>query len=100
MDSPSLFKELLYRLGRNDDDAVTIAYQSPSQRFTAKTIKDDLVDSVVDALDDLGNNIWFEINPSSVTGRATAQDITRLAAFYIDIDYKDGGAGSARALSA
>ena len=58
MDSPSLFKELLYRLGRNDDDAVTIAYQSPSQRFTAKTIKVDLVDSVVDALDDLGNNIW------------------------------------------
>jgi P4 family phage/plasmid primase-like protien len=96
MDSPSQFKELLHRLGRTDEDAVTICYQSPAQRFTAKTIKVDLVDSVVDALDDLGNNIWFEINPSSVTGRATAQDITRLAGFYIDIDYKDGGAGSAR----
>jgi P4 family phage/plasmid primase-like protien len=96
MDSPSKFKELLYRLGRTDDDAVTICYQSQTQKFMAKTVKVDLVDSVVEALDQLGNNIWFEINPSDVTGRATAQNITRLAAFYIDIDYKDGGAGSVK----
>ena len=96
MDSPSNFKELLYRLGRSDEDNVTICYQSQAQKFSSKTIKVGLVDSVIEALDDLGNNIWFEINESSVQGRATAQDITRLSAFYIDIDYKDGGAGSAR----
>jgi P4 family phage/plasmid primase-like protien len=97
MDSPSEFKELLSRLGRNDDDLVTICYQSAKQKFTSKSIKVELADSVVSALDALENNIWFEINPSSVNGRATARDIDKLAAVYIDIDYKDSGAGSVKA---
>ena len=96
MDSPSQFVELLNRLGREDNDNVTICYQSSKQKFAAKTIKVELVDSVVDALDSLSNNIWFEINPSSVQGRATAKDITRLAAVFVDIDYKDNGAGSVK----
>lgn len=96
MDSPSQFIELLGRLGRELDDNVTICYQSATQKFAAKTIKVELVDSVVDALDSLSNNIWFEINPSSVTGRATANDITKLAAVFADIDYKDNGAGSVK----
>jgi P4 family phage/plasmid primase-like protien len=90
----SQFSELLYRLGRTDDDAVTICYQSSVQRFMAKTIKVSLAESTITALDTLSNNIWFEINPSRVAQRATATDITQLAAFYIDIDYKDSGAGS------
>ncbi len=90
----SQFSELLYRLGRTDDDAVTICYQSSVQRFMAKTIKVSLAESTITALDTLSNNIWFEINPSRVAQRATASDITQLAAFYIDIDYKDSGAGS------
>ena len=94
MGSPSQFVELLSRLGRSEDDNVTICYQSANQKFSAKTIKVELVDSVVSALDTLSNNVWFEINPSPVTGRATASDITRLAAVFIDIDYKDTGAGS------
>jgi P4 family phage/plasmid primase-like protien len=97
MDSPSEFRELLSRLGRNDDDLVTICYQSAKQKFTSKSIKVELADSVVSALDALENNIWFEINPSSVNGRATARDIDKLAAVYIDIDYKDSGAGSVKA---
>lgn len=96
MDSPSQFVELLGRLGRELDDDVTICYQSATQKFSAKTIKVELVDSVVDALDSLSNNIWYEINPSSVAGRATAKDITRLSAVFADIDYKDGGAGSVK----
>jgi P4 family phage/plasmid primase-like protien len=60
----------------------------------AKTIKVSLAESTITALDTLSNNIWFEINPSRVAQRATASDITQLAAFYIDIDYKDSGAGS------
>ena len=94
MDSPSQFVELLSRLGRSEDDNVTICYQSANQKFAAKTIKVELVDSVVTALDSLSNNVWFEINPSPINGRATASDITRLAAVFIDIDYKDTGAGS------
>ena len=89
-----MFLELLERLGRTEDDNVTICYQSAVQRFTAKTIKVSMAESTVSALDTLNNNIWFEINPSSVAGRATASDITGLAAVYIDIDYKDSGAGS------
>ncbi len=94
MDSPSQFVDLLGRLGRGLDDDVTICYQSSTQKFASKTIKVELADSVVTALDSLSNNVWFEINPSSVAGRATAKEITRLAAVFIDIDYKDTGAGS------
>jgi hypothetical protein len=97
MDSPSNFKDLLLRLGRSEDDNVTICYQSSKQKFMAKTIKVDLADNVIAALDALENNVWFEINPSNVNGRATARDIDQLAAVYIDIDYKDGGAGSVQA---
>ena len=88
------FVELLERLGRTPEDSVTICYQSAIQRFTAKTIKVAFAESTVTALDTLSNNIWFEINPSDITGRASADNITQLAAVYIDIDYKDGGAGS------
>lgn len=88
------FTELLERLGRTQDDNVTICYQSSVQRFTAKTIKVSMAESTIAALDSLDNNVWFEINPSMVNGRATAQDITALAALYIDIDYKDSGAGT------
>ena len=97
MDSPSNFKDLLLRLGRSEEDNVTICYQSSKQKFMAKTIKVDLADNVIAALDALENNVWFEINPSNVNGRATARDIDQLAAVYIDIDYKDGGAGSVQA---
>jgi len=88
------FTELLERLGRTQDDNVAICYQSSVQRFMAKTIKVSMAESTVAALDSLDNNVWFEINPSTVNGRATAQDITALAALYIDIDYKDSGAGT------
>lgn len=36
-------------------------------------------------------NLWFEVQPSSFNrpyGRSKASDITRLAALYVDIDYK------------
>lgn len=91
MNSTSAFVELLERLGRSQDDTVTICYQSQIQKFTAKTIKVGMADSTVEALTTLGNNVWFEINPSSVSGRATAKDISRLAALYVDIDYKETG---------
>lgn len=90
----SQFQELLGRLGRDETDNVTLCYQSAIQRFTSKSIKISLADSTIEALDMLNNNIWFEINPSSASSRAALDDITGLAAVYIDIDYKDDGAGS------
>lgn len=88
------FVELLERLGRTEGDNVTICYQSAVQRFSAKTISVAMAESTISALDTLDNNIWFEINPSDTSGRASADNILQLAALYIDIDYKDGGAGS------
>ena len=91
---PAQFTELLGRLGREADDNVTICYQSAIQRFTAKKIRIDLAESTIEALDSLGNNIWYEINPSNSSARASLDNITQLAALYIDIDYKDDGAGT------
>lgn len=96
MNPQTEFQELLERLGRDGSDNVTICYQSAKQKFASKTIRVDLADNVVAALDSLENNVWFEINPSRVSGRATAQDITKLSAVYIDIDYKENGAGSVK----
>lgn len=85
------FQELLERLGRNEDDHVAICYQSTKQGFRVKDTTVRLADTVVEALSDLESNVWFEINPSDCSGRAKAENITRLAAVWIDIDYKDSG---------
>lgn len=85
------FAELLTRLGRNDDDDLNIAYQSAKQGFRVKSTKVRHADSVVEALNDLDCNVWYEINPSQAQGRSKAEDITSLAAVWIDIDFKDEG---------
>lgn len=85
------FQELLERLGRSEDDAVAVCYQSASQGFKVKMTKVKFADTVVDALTELDANVWYEINPSSANTRARADDITRLAGVWIDIDYKETG---------
>jgi P4 family phage/plasmid primase-like protien len=85
------FQELLERLGRTSEDSVTIAYQSPKQMFRVRQTKVEFADTVVEALTDARNNVWFEINPTNCEGRAKAEDITRLAAVWIDIDFKPTG---------
>ena len=85
------FIELLQRLGRDEDDNLNVAYQSAKQGFKVKATKVRHADSVVDALNDLECNVWYEINPSQAQGRSKAEDVTRLAAVWIDIDYKDSG---------
>ena len=85
------FQELLERLGRDATSPVTICYQSASQGFKVKQTKVEFADTVVEALTDMEMNVWYEINPSNVPGRATANDITRLSAVWVDIDYKDTG---------
>jgi hypothetical protein len=85
------FQELLERLGRGPDDSLAVCYQSASQSFRVKRTKVQHADIVVEALNDLNANVWFEINPSDAELRSRAEDITRLAALWIDIDYKQGG---------
>lgn len=89
------FQELLERLGRSPDDTVTVCYQSATQGFRVKQTKVSLADTVVDALNDLSANVWYEINPAVADGRCKAEDVSRLAAVWIDIDYKDTGIQSA-----
>jgi P4 family phage/plasmid primase-like protien len=85
------FQELLERLGYVEDDSVTVCYQSATQGFRVKQVKVSFADTVVEALTEMKANVWYEINPSNVSGRATANDITRLAAVWVDIDYKETG---------
>jgi P4 family phage/plasmid primase-like protien len=89
------FQELLERLGRSADDTVTVCYQSATQGFRVKQTKVSLADTVVDALNDLSANVWFEINPAVADGRCRAEDVSRLAAVWIDIDFKGTGVQSA-----
>lgn len=88
------FQELLERLGREASDPVVVCYQSASQGFKVKKTKVDFADTVVEALTELGANVWYEINPSNADGRARAEDVSRLASVWIDIDFKDSGAQS------
>jgi P4 family phage/plasmid primase-like protien len=88
-------QELLERLGRQSDEHVNIAYQSAKQGFKVRTTSLAMADSVVEALNDLECNVWYEINPSIAKGRSKAEDVTRLAAVWIDIDFKDKGIQSA-----
>lgn len=89
------FQELLERLGRSADDSVNICYQSAEQGFKVRTAPVSMADTVTEALNDLDCNVWYEINPSIVRGRSKAEDVSRLAAVWIDIDFKDSGIQSA-----
>ena len=85
------FQDLLERLGREADESVTVCYQSAAQGFKVKNTKVKFADTVVEALTELETNVWYEINPSNVEGRARAEDVNRLAAVWVDIDFKDTG---------
>jgi len=88
------FQELLERLGREASDPLVICYQSATQGFRTKQTTVAHSDLVVETLNDLGVNIWYEINPSNVGTRAKAENITRLSALWIDIDFKESGVQS------
>ena len=85
------FQELLERLGRAEDDALVVCYQSSTQGFKVKPTKVKFADTVVEALTEMSANVWYEINPSTASARARAEDVSRLAAVWIDVDYKETG---------
>lgn len=81
--------ELLAELGYTPEEHTTINTEAPGQSFTTRrTTAEDAEIPSPDV------NVWFGINPirPESSGRGTAKDITRLAALWVDIDIKDGGA--------
>lgn len=91
MTPPSILtlSQLLDRLGYTDDEHVAICSQRPGQRFTSRTVATPLVDILPTEL--LGD-VWYSVNPTVPTaGRGTAEQVTRLAAVWADLDIKPGG---------
>lgn len=89
------FRRLLARLGRSADP-IRVGY-SDNQIFKSTYVDSAHLDRVIDHLRDTGMNVWFEVNPSlydAEQGRSSAQHITRLAAVWADLDFKDSGLGS------
>lgn len=92
----SPFSELLHRLGRDNDQAIRMVFITP-EKVDSPLIATEHLEAAIELRTDERWNTYFEINPSSYTderGRSSARHITRLAALYVDIDYKDGGMGS------
>uniref|UniRef100_A0AAU8GPR1 DNA primase/polymerase/helicase n=1 Tax=Mycobacterium phage Pharb TaxID=3136626 RepID=A0AAU8GPR1_9VIRU len=94
--------DLLDLLGYTDGEHVSINYQAPGGPFSS-TVIEYAEDS--DALQTLaltvgnGKHLWFGVNPTrprpvdedgKQKGRGTAEDVTRLAAIWCDLDVKPG----------
>jgi putative DNA primase/helicase len=81
--------ELLTELGYTDTEHTTINTEAPGAGFTTKRT---LAEHAHVPSQDV--NTWYGVNPirPDSTGRGTAKDVTRLAAVWVDIDIKPGGA--------
>ncbi|QNJ58289.1 DNA primase/polymerase [Mycobacterium phage Ellie] len=94
--------DLLDLLGYADGEHVSLNYQAPGGPFSS-TVVEFVEDS--DSLQGLamslanGRNVWFGVNPTrprpvddegKQKGRGTAEDVTRLAAIWCDLDVKPG----------
>ncbi|ARQ95510.1 DNA polymerase/primase [Mycobacterium phage Shandong1] len=90
--------DLLETLGYADGEYVSLNYQAPGGPFSS-TVVEYVEDS--DSLQGLalslanGRNVWFGVNPTrprgeDEKGRGTAEDVTRLAAIWCDLDVKPG----------
>src|SRR5699024_6006858 len=90
MDNTLTRPQLLDRLGYSDNEHVSINTQAPGGHFTSTSQQHD---DVPDAADLLTTDAWFGVNPVTprAHGRGGADDVTRLAAIYADLDIKPGG---------
>lgn len=96
MADQSSFVKLLERIGRSGEP-IRLAAEGEGHSFRTWPVQPEQVDDAVAAAVERNLNVWFEINPSSFDedkGRSSTKHITRLAALYVDVDYKDGGMGS------
>lgn len=88
------FSRLLTRLSR-DAEPIRIAH-SDNMNFRVALVAPEHLDAAIDRLNAESENVWFEVNPSAYAesyGRSSAHHVTRLAALWADLDYKDSGLG-------
>ncbi|ASR85572.1 DNA polymerase/primase [Mycobacterium phage Krueger] len=90
--------DLLDALGYTDGEHVSLNYQAPGGPFSSTVVPfAEDSDSLQGLALSLGNgrNLWFGVNPTrprgaDEKGRGTAEDVTRLAAIWCDLDVKPG----------
>ncbi|MEP7194597.1 MAG: phage/plasmid primase, P4 family [Actinomycetota bacterium] len=89
MNSLLQLPDVLELLNFTPAEHVSICHQHPGNRFTAHTTAAD--HASISGLDDA--NVWFGVNPITpeAGGRGTADQVTRLAALWADLDIKPGG---------
>lgn len=86
------FADLLESLNYSDGEYVSLNYQPPNGVFASRVVpyRPGEMSAVVD-----GANCWFGVNPTrrrsaDEGGRGGADDVTRLAAIWCDLDVKPG----------
>lgn len=81
--------QLLDRLGYEPGEHVSINDQRAGSPFRSRVIDSQAAAATHPADADM----WFGVNPvaAGTTGRGGADDVTRLAAIYADLDIKPGG---------
>ncbi|AYN57245.1 DNA primase [Mycobacterium phage BoostSeason] len=89
------FTELLDSLGYTEGEHLSLCHQVPGHNFMANVIEfDDRAQAkALRYVDDC--DLWFGVNPTRQRGadeggRGTAEDVTRLAAVWCDLDVKPG----------
>jgi P4 family phage/plasmid primase-like protien len=93
MIDPTDFRALLRAIGRDGD---TIRFcRGGANSFKAFPVRFDQIEGALDIVENLGENAWFEVQPSSFNkafGRSSEEHIVALRAIYADIDFKGGEA--------
>ncbi|MCV7205289.1 hypothetical protein H7J71_25115 [Mycolicibacterium peregrinum] len=88
------FAELLELLGYTDTEYVGICHSTNGQ-FSTAVLPPAAAPAYVDQLPNTAD-IWYQVNPTAGpvrtnSGRGTADDVTRLAALWCDLDVKTTG---------
>lgn len=84
------FAELLDLLAYSEGEHLSLNYQPPGGQFLSQVVAfDETVQTRALSLAD-GNNVWFGVNPigERLAGRGGANDVTRWAAIWCDLDVK------------
>jgi len=95
LSDPTDFQKLLIALGR-EGEVIRICRAKDGHPFSAMPVEFDRIPEHLEALNEAGFNVWFELNPSAYTlpaGRSNASDVLRLSALYADLDFKPAPQG-------
>jgi hypothetical protein len=92
------FADLLDTLGYQAGELVSICWQTPTQPFTSRIVTSGDAQAAVDVLHN-ESEAWFGVNPQAgpprtAAGRGKADQITRNAALWVDLDVKQNGCGT------